>query len=499
MRLSDRALTSPPSGLAIAGYGRSTLTAGIVHIGVSNFHRSHQAMYLDRLIQRGESDDWAIWGVTMGGRRSSDLEAFRRQDCLYSLTEKRADGTCTTSVIGSIIGIQSAATEHDAIVARMAHPATRIISLTITEGGYGLDPATGRFSGLEDPRIAADLSSADSSRSWLGLLVHALRARRDTGAGPVTLMSCDNIPENGRVTRDALTAFAGVVAPDLLSYIDDTLTFPGSMVDRVTPATGAADHEYLRSRFDLEDDWVVTCEPFTEWALEDDFAGGRPDLGSVGVELVADVHPHERMKLRLANGTHQALCFFGTLVGHTFVHEAVADPDIHAMLLRYIDDEAVPTLSPIAGLDLGRWARTVLERFGNPQIRDRLSRICAETSDRIPKFLLPVIRDNRVAGRAAEVSTAVIAGWARYAQGIDEHGRELPVVDPRREAVMRAARADVARPGAFLELHDVFGGLSDDEEFVRGYAAAAVALRDSGARAFVRSLTADGAGVRRTG
>lgn len=488
MKLSNSSIETPPNGLATGGFDRGKLRAGIVHVGVSNFHRSHQAMYLHRLIERGGADDWAIWGVTMGTREPAALDAFRAQDCLYTLTEKAPDGHRTTTVIGSIIGIQSAIADHDSIVARMADPATRIISLTITEGGYGVDPATGRFSGAGDSRIQADLASTASSQSWLGLIVHALLARRDADAGPITVMSCDNIPENGAVTRDALRTFAASVAPDLVSWIDSQVTFPSSMVDRVTPAMTDEDRQLLAGKFGIEDDWAVTCEPFSEWALEDNFANGRPRFESVGVEVVADVHPHERMKLRLANGTHQALCFFGTLVGHTFVHEAIADPDINAMLIRYIDDEAVPSLIPIAGVDFSRWGRTVLARFGNPQIQDPLSRICAETSDRIPKFLLPVIRENVEAGRPIGVSAAVIAGWSRYALGRDEHGGPIAVIDPRRDMILAGARADVERPGAFLEIEVVFGDLGTKLAFVNAYKASVLALRDSGTRALVASL-----------
>lgn len=471
-----------------APYDRAALTAGIVHIGVGHFHRSHQAMYLHRLIALGSSNEWAIWGVTMGNKNSDVLEDFRAQDCLYSLTEKASDGARTSTVIGSIIGIESASSDHDSVVARMADPATRIISLTITEGGYGIDPATGQFGGAGDSRIEADLAAVESSQSWLGLIIHALRARSDADAGPITVMSCDNIPENGVVTRRALRGFAERVAPELLPWIDANVSFPSSMVDRVTPDTTDEDRDYLARAFGIEDTWAVICEPFSQWAVEDHFANGRPNFEAVGVEVVDDVHPYERMKLRLANGTHQALCFFGTLLGHSYVHEAIADSDLNSMLIRYIDDEAVPTLSPIAGVDISLWGHAVLGRFGNPQMEDPLTRICAETSDRIPKFLLPVIRDELRAEGSIEVCAAVVASWARYALGIDERGKPLDVSDTRRRAVMKAARADVERPGAFLQLNDVFGDLASEERFVVAYKNAVQMLRLSGARELVRSL-----------
>lgn len=487
---STRVELSPAlaTGALAVSYDRSTLTAGIVHIGVGHFHRAHQAMYLHRLLERGDASGWAIWGVSMGGRSSDALAAIRSQDCLYTLTEKAPDGIKGTTTIGSIIGIQSVDAEGQSIVARIADPATRIISLTITEGGYGIDPATGSFTGGGDERIAVDLADPTSMTSWLGLIVIALRRRRETGGGPVTIMSCDNIPHNGVVTSRSVTAFARRVAPDLVDWIEDNVTFPSSMVDRVTPATTDADRDYLVTTFGVGDAWAVTCEPFTQWALEDRFAAGRPAFEDAGVDLVDDVEPYERMKLRLANGIHQASSFFGTLLGHTFVHEAIADPDIQALAIRYIDEEAVPTLEPITGIDLNGWGRTVLERFGNPQIADPLTRICAETSDRVPKFVLPVAVDLLAVGRRAEICAAVVASWARYARGVGEKGETFDVRDPRKTTVMEAAQREVEHPGSFLALADIFGDLGRDPSFTRDFHAALDTLNRIGVRAFLSQL-----------
>lgn len=491
MKLTNTDLASMPTGLSVPDYDRSTLSPGIVHIGVGHFHRSHQAMYVDRLLNTGTSSDWAIWGVNVRSTSQGPLRALAPQDCLYTLTEKTAEGASHSSVIGSIIGIERAELDGEPVIGRMAAPATRIISLTVTEGGYGIDPVTGTFSGKGDRLIEADMASRSSCVSWLGLLVHALRRRCETGAGPVTLMSCDNIHGNGRVAREALTGFARIVAPDLLEWIDANMAFPNSMVDRVTPGTTDEDRAYLQRSFGLEDAWPVTCEAFTQWVLEDNFANGRPALEDVGVDLVDDVEPYELMKLRLANGTHQALCYLGHLLGYTFVHEAVADPDIHAMLIRYIDEEAVPTLRPIPGVDLNEWGRTVLQRFGNPQIKDRLARICADTSDRIPKFILPGVQDQLAHGRQVQICAAVVASWARYAQGSDEHGAAIDIKDPRKTRLMSAARAESEQPGAFLNLTEIFGDLAAQQPFLSHYLTALDILRRHGARALLTSLASN--------
>ncbi|GAB3600509.1 mannitol dehydrogenase family protein [Microbacterium tumbae] len=483
--LNAALLARPPHDLPVPSYPRDSLTCGIVHIGVGHFHRAHQAMFLDRLLRAGDASEWAIRGISM--RADAATAGFAAQDHLYTLTEKHPDGRRTTAVIGSIIGFDSAADGTSTAVELIADPATRIVTLTVTEGGYGIDPATGRFGGDGDAAIAHDLEHPGSTRSWLGLLVSALRLRRDRDAGALTVLSCDNVQDNGAVTRDAVLSFASRVDPELRGWIEAHTAFPGSMVDRVVPATTAADREDLADRFGLVDAWAVTAEPFALWVVEDRFANGRPSLERAGVELVDDVAPYERMKLRLANGVHQGLCFFGRLLGHEYVHQAVADPDVHRFLLRYIDEQAVPSLDPIPGVDFRAWGRTVLARFGNPQLRDPLARITAETSDRIPKFVLPVVTDLLDARADTSICAAIVASWARYAQGVDEQGAEIVVVDPCGAQVRQAALDDLERPGAFLDL-DLFGAAGRDPGFRSAFIAARERLNREGARAALRAF-----------
>jgi mannitol 2-dehydrogenase len=260
------------------------------------------------------------------------------------------------------------------------------------------------------------------------------------------------------------------------------------MVDRVTPRSVESDSAYLEHAYGYRDRCPVTCEPFHQWVLEDDFAAGRPRLEDVGVQVVSDVEPYEVMKLRLANGTHQALCYLGYLLGYTYVHEAIGDPDIHNLVLRYIDEEAVPTLRPLPGTDLNAYGRKVVERFSNPAIQDLLSRICADASDRIPKFVLPVAADRLAAGARVPTCAAVVAAWARYAEGVDELGRPIEIKDGRRETVVAAARAQASRPTAFIEQRTIFGDIAESAAFAEDYSRALRSIHAKGVRAALRDL-----------
>lgn len=487
--LSASNLASISEQLATPTYDRQRLKAKIVHLGIGHFARAHLAMYLDKLLEKDPNCDWGIWGIGLQTFPSQVLEVLARQDCLYTLTEKTADGHWNSRVIGSIIGVDRADANGEPLISLIADAQTKIVSLTITEGGYGIDAVNGKFSGKDDPLISADLADANSSKSWLGTLLQAIRIRSAEDRGPLTLMSCDNIPHNGKVAKEALMSFANIVAPELVGWMDANMSFPNSMVDRVTPGTKDEDREYVQKTFGYSDGWPVTCEPYALWVLEEKFANGRPAFESVGVKVVENVLPYELMKLRLANGAHQALCYFGYLLGHTYVHEAIQDKDIHALLAKYIDEEAVPTLDPIPGLDLNDWGQLVLDRFGNPQIRDLLTRICTDTSDRIPKFILPVVTERLSKGQTAPICAAVLASWARYARGVDEQGKAIDVVDPKKISIMDAAKSDEKSPGAFLDQKDIFGDIGENHEFRNAYLFASEKLNSEGARALLKELT----------
>jgi mannitol 2-dehydrogenase len=486
--LNSRTLPYWRDRVPAPGYDRDLVTPGVVHVGVGGFHRAHQAMYHDRMMNEGAGLDWGICGVGVLAADRKMQEALDAQDGLYTLVLKHSDGTYEPRVIGSVVEYLFAPDNPEAVIEKMAADPTRIVSLTVTEGGYNVSDITGEFDAA-NPDVLADLARGAPPRTTFGLVTEALRRRFQRGLGPFTVVSCDNLPGNGQLSQRVFTAFARLRDPALAEWIEGTVRFPNSMVDRITPATTDADRAEIANRFGIDDRWPVVCEPYVQWVLEDDFAAGRPPYQDAGVQLVAEVEPYELMKLRLLNGSHQALCYFAYLAGYRLVHEAAQDPLFRAFLLGYMDAEATPTLSPVPGVDLAGYKHTLLERFANPQIRDTIARLCAQSSDRIPKFLLPVIRQQLTTGGEIKRSAAVVASWARYAEGVDERGEPIDVVDRYRDRLIGLARRQREDPGAFIANRDLFGDLDGDERFVTAYRSALTSLHQRGARATLASLT----------
>jgi mannitol 2-dehydrogenase len=484
--LSSSNLATIAETVPVPGYDREQVRTGIVHVGVGGFHRAHEAMYIDALMERGVGHDWGITGVGLlpGDRRMAEVMA--RQDCLYTLVQKHPDGSREPRVIGSLVDYLFAPEQPEEVLRVMTEPSTRIVSLTITEGGYHVNQATGDFD-AEAPAIQHDLGADAVPSTAFGFLTEALARRRAAGVAPFTVMSCDNIPGNGDVTRRMLCAFATLKDPDLGTWIAENVRFPDSMVDRITPVTTDGDRAELADRFGVEDDWPVVCEPWTQWVLADDFGTDRPPLEEVGVQVVDDVEPYELMKLRLLNGSHQALCYLGYLAGHRYAHEVCTDPLFVDFLTGYLDREATPTLPPVPGVDLDAYKQQLIVRFANPEVRDTLARLCAESSDRIPKWLVPVIRAQLERDGEIRRSVLVVAAWARYAEGIDESGEPIEVVDGRRDEVMARARAQSDDPLAFLRDPSLFGDLVDEPRFTTPYLEALRMLHDRGARATVEA------------
>jgi mannitol 2-dehydrogenase len=475
--------------LPVPSYDRGLVTPGVVHVGVGGFHRAHQAMYHDRLMNQGAALDWGICGVGVMPADQRMKQVLDAQDGLYTLVLKHSDGTYEPRVIGSIVEYLYAPDDPEAVIEKMAAESTRIVSLTITEGGYNVSDLTGEFD-LTNPDVVHDLEPGAVPRTTFGLITEALRRRWIRGRRPFTIMSCDNLQDNGYRSKRVFTAFARLRDPELGAWVEREACFPNSMVDRITPVTTDADRAEVRERFGIDDRWPVVCEPYTQWVLEDAFTAGRPPYEQVGVQVVDQVEPYELMKLRLLNGSHQAMAYFGYLAGYRLVHEAAQDPLFQAFLLGYMDFEATPTLAPVPGVDLQGYKYTLIERFSNPQVRDTIARLCAESSDRIPKWLLPVVREQLANGGEIRRSAAVVASWARYAEGIDEAGQPIEVVDRLRDTLMRAARRQRADPDAFIANRDVFGDLVDQKPFVSAYRAALASLHLRGARATLESLVA---------
>ncbi|NHN57401.1 mannitol dehydrogenase family protein [Calidifontibacter sp. DB0510] len=480
--LSDATSDRLADSVARPAYDRSRVTPGIVHLGVGGFHRAHQAMYLDRLMSQGVALDWGIVGVGVLPQDDRIVQILNRQDGLYTLVEKHPDGELVPRVIGSIQRMLHAPADPEAVLAAMTDPAIRIVSLTITEGSYLVDQVTGEFE-ADHPSLQGDLRPDAIPATAFGFVVEALRRRRAAGTPPFTVMSCDNLPGNGDVARATMTAFARLKDAELADWMDAQVAFPNSMVDRITPVTTPQDIEQLADGFGVADGWPVVCEPFTQWVLQDRFVDGRPPWQDAGVQLVDDVVPYELMKLRLLNASHQALCYLGYLAGYRYAHEVAQDPLFAEFLLGYMGSEGRPTLPDVPGVDLAAYSRQLIERFANPQVRDTLARLCAESSDRIPKWLVPVIQADLAAGRPVERSALVVASWARYAEGVDEQGQPIDIVDHRKEAVMAAAQRQAEEPLAFLADRTLFGDLAQQPAFTTPYLQALKSLHDKGSRA----------------
>jgi mannitol 2-dehydrogenase len=486
-RIPLRAGTLDVLAVPVPHYDRSAVTAGIVHFGVGGFHRAHQAMYLDQLMEQGLALEWGICGVGVMASDARMRDVMTRQDCLYTLVLKDPDGGWQPKVVGSIVEYLYAPDDPDAVVEKMADPTTRIVSLTVTEGGYNFSPVTGEFD-AQNPAVQADLQPGATPATTFGLVTEALVRRRERGLEPFTVMSCDNIPGNGHMAQQVFGAFAALRDPELGRWVGEHVRFPNSMVDRITPVTTDDDRAEIAARFGVEDGWPVVCEPFTQWVLEDSFSLGRPPLEQVGVQLVADVEPYELMKLRLLNASHQALCYFGYLAGYRLVHEVAQDPLFATFLLEYMDREGTPTLPPVPGIDLDAYKQQLITRFSNDAVRDTVARLCAESSDRIPKWLLPVVRANLDAGGEVRLSAAIVASWARYAEGVDEQGEPITVVDRLADQLTATARRQRDDPLAFVADRTLFGDLVDDERFTTAYLQTLTSLHERGARATLESL-----------
>ena len=449
----------------LPAYDRNKLTPGIVHIGLGNFHRAHMAVYLDDLFAKGLSQDWAILGAGVREGDARMRDALKGQDCLSTVIELDPKGKSARRV-GSMIDFLPVEPDNAALIAAMARPEIRIVSLTVTEGGYFINPATGQFDPAH-PEIVAD--AANPHRTAFGAIIAALKARRAAGVLPFTVMSCDNLPGNGHVTQNAVIGLARLSDPALADWIAANVAFPNGMVDRITPATGPREREMAAS-FGLGDDPVpVTCEPFRQWVLEDNFPQGRPALEKVGVTLTPHVHNFEMMKIRILNGGHATIAYPGGLMDIEYVHEAMANPLIMGLLDKVEMNEIVPYIPPVPDTNLGDYYHLIVERFSNPEVADTERRLCLDGSNRQPKFIVPSIRDALAAGGSVEGLALVSAMWCRYCYGETDSGAHIPPNDPDWDALVARSKAAKVRPAAWLEMVAVYGDLGQDARFAGAF------------------------------
>lgn len=463
-------------------YDRRALTPGIVHIGLGNFHRAHQAVYLDDLMTMGLGHDWAILGAGVRAGDAKMRDALLAQGCLSTIIELDPAGRSARRV-GAMTGFLPVEADNGALIAAMARPEIRIVSLTVTEGGYFIDPMTGAFD-PHHPEIVAD--AAEPRRTAFGAIIAALQARRAAGVPPFTVMSCDNLPGNGHVTENAVVGLARLSDPALADWIKANVAFPNGMVDRITPATGPRERA-LAATFGLGDDPVpVTCEPFRQWVLEDNFPMGRPPLEKVGVTFTDQVHAYEMMKIRILNGGHAIIAYPGGLLDVEYVHEAMAHPLIRAFLGKVETEEVIPTVPPVPDTDIGDYFGVIRERFSNPEVADTVRRLCLDGSNRQPKFIVPTIRDSLARGVVPEGLTILSALWCRYCAGTTDSGAVTAPNDPNWDALTARAQAAKDDPAQWLAMQAVYAELAGHAGFADRFAHH---LRDVWARGTVAVLT----------
>jgi len=486
-RLCNATLARLAAGVSKPAYDRTTLATGIVHLGLGAFQRAHQAVYTDTLL--ASDPRWGILGVSL--RSPETRDALAPQDGLYCV-ETMDDRGARHRVIGALTGQAVAPENPAALIARLADPAVRIVSTTVTEKGYSHDPATGALR-EGDRDIRHDLIHIDRPRTTLGTIVAGLKRRKELGVAPFTVLACDNLPANGHTLRVLVIRFAELLDPELGRRLAGEVRFPSTMVDRIVPATTDEDRARVAAALGLADAWPVVAEPFSQWVIEDDFSIGRPAWDQSGAQFVRDVAPYELMKLRLLNGAHSTLAYLGYLMGRDTVAAAMQDDGLTRLLEGMMRDEVTPTLPSLEGIDLAAYRTSLLERFRNPTLKHRTWQIAMDGSQKLPQRLLGTIRDRLAKNEPIDRLALGVAAWMRYVTGIDEQGQPIDVRDPlagRLHAIAEQAGPIAARLApALFAVREVFGGdLPADPRFTAEVEAALDKLFRFGVRATLERL-----------
>jgi fructuronate reductase len=487
-RLSARTLGKLPPGTTRPAYDRASVATGIVHLGVGAFQRAHQAMYTEAALNAGDKR-WGIVGASL--RSPAVRDQLRPQDGLYTLAVRGAEGE-NLQVVGAIKDVLVAPEDPEALLHGLCDPSVKIVTLTVTEKGYCYDPAT---TALDEshPDIVHDLANRSRPRTAPGLLVEALRRRREAKDHSFTVLCCDNLPHNGNTVATIVTRFAALCDRELAGYIANEVAFPSTMVDRITPATTDEDRAAISRRIGVEDAAPVVTEPFSQWVIEDRFPEGRPDWSIAGAEFVTDVAPYENMKLRLLNGSHSTLAYLGYLAGYETVADAMKDAN-YRRLAEGVMDDASTTLQMPPGADVAAYKRDLMERYSNPALKHRTWQICMDGSQKLPQRLLGSIRDRLAVGAPIDRLVMGVAGWMRYVTGIDEAGKPIDVRDPlsarlRAIADQAGLAADRLAP-ALLDVREIFSpDLAADPRFRAAVTDALSRIIARGAKAAVAQAT----------
>lgn len=483
LKLNSQNLTQLHN-VTVPTYQRKGVKQGIVHVGVGGFHRAHLAAYVDTLLEQFNVNDWSICGVDLQPFAAPMRDALAGQDNLYTLVERAGEGS-SARVIGSITDYLFAPDSSEAVIAKMAHPDTHIVSMTVTESGYYVNENTHDLQ-FDHPDVAADLAGGQPPRTVYGYLYAALARRHAAGLRPFTVMSCDNMRGNGTISRNMLLAFAQQQNPEVATWIAENGAFPNSMVDRITPRTNEADKTSLAKDFGVEDAWPVVTETFNQWVLEDSFADGRPPFEKAGVQVVPNVHKveeYELIKLRLLNASHSAMGYAGYLAGFTYIHEVIQNPVYRKYIYNMMQEEVKPLLPNIPGVSIDAYCDTLLERFSNSALKDELPRICLGGSGKIPQFITPSIAEQLQAGGPLRRLALCAAAWFRYLSGVDEQGRVFKLDDPMAEELQAKAREGGI---AVLDIESLFGeDLRNNDRFKAELTAALKSLNSKGAMATI--------------
>lgn len=485
-QLNAKNLASLPEDVRIPTYNRKAVKAGIVHIGVGGFHRAHQAYLVNCLLQRGLAKDWGICGVSLLPNDRKIYDVLSEQDGLYTLMIPNTDGDFSAEVIGSIVELLYAPENPDAVLQKIADESTRLVTLTITEGGYNFT-SDGNFN-WDNDTILWDLQHPDQPKTVFGYLYAALKLRRVNGTAGLTIQSCDNMEHNGDVIRRMLYAFISKADPDMISWLDEYIAFPNSMVDRITPVTTDNLKVTLVEKFGIQDAWPVVCEPYYQWIIQDSYAAGRPEWEQAGVQLVPDVTPYEKMKIRLLNGGHTLIGLTGYLLGYQYIHESVTDPVIADLLKKYMDEEVTPTLDHVQGVDLPAYKNILIQRFRNPFIKDEVGRIISGSSAKFPKFILPVVLDRLSDGQSVEIAALIVACWYQYLK------LNLPTPQNIQDEMAVTLLKSVAKaeeeqnPLLFLSNEEIFGHTRELHEFTENYVSHLAALHSIGIKDLINNI-----------
>jgi len=473
----------------IGSYDRSKLKSRIVHLGFGAFHRAHQGLFTDEVARKSDSD-WGICEVNLFGGEEL-IQSLREQEHLYTVAEKGADQT-EVKIIGAVCeSLHPTFDGTDAVIEKMAEPQVAIVSMTITEKGYCADPATGLLD-KNNALVVADLENPAQPKSALGYIVQALKLRRERNLTPFTVMSCDNVQENGHVAKAAILEFAKLVDADLGAWIEANVTFPCTMVDRIVPAATPETLNEINELLGVEDPCGIACEPFRQWVIEDNFVAGRPDWNIAGAEFVADVVPYEEMKLRMLNGSHSFLAYLGYLGGYAHISDTMTNEGYRKAALDMMLKAQAPSLNMPEGTDLEGYAKLLIDRFTNPSLKHRTWQIAMDGSQKIPQRMGGSLRFHLEQGSDFKWLAAGIAGWMRYVSAVDEQGNEIEVCDPmadKLKAVCDEHGLNVSVVPALLSIEAIFAPeIGQNPKVIEAVSSAYQSLIDNGARATVEAL-----------